>query len=239
MDRIKKIVHVLFAMSGILIDKLNYVRLLQFAVIVVSFLFYRIVLNNTDFRIAVAYFLLVWLTRYVFLFTSFIKGGIAERLKSRFGEEKGFEVYQFFTAIMFFQGTLSFSLLVNKSSLFDFWPFRSYQDILVAAGMLVSATGMLVNVWSALIIGIDVYYYKDLFVGRPVTEFKKEGPYKFISNPMYAIGQAGGYGTALMFGSFAGLAGILLNQVLMYIFYYTVEKPHVIKFFGENLAKEL
>jgi protein-S-isoprenylcysteine O-methyltransferase Ste14 len=234
MQGVKRLVHVLFAMSGILIDKLTYIRLLQFIIIVISFLFYKEVLSYSDFRIALAYFLLVWLTRYLFLFTSFIKGGIAERLKSRFGEERGFEVYQFFTAIMFFQGTLSFSLLVNKSSLLDFWVLKSYQDVLVAAGIMVSATGMLVNVWSALIIGIDVYYYKDLFVGRPVTEFKKEGPYKFISNPMYAVGQAGGYGTALMFGSFAGIAGILLNQVLMYIFYYTIEKPHVIKFFGES-----
>ncbi|MGE5681158.1 MAG: PEMT/PEM2 family methyltransferase [Bacillota bacterium] len=234
MSHIKKIIHVLFAMSGILIDKLNYIRVMQVMVIAMIFLFYKTVLSYTDFRIALSFFIFAWAVRYIFLFTSFIKGGVAERLKTRFGEEKGFEIYQFFTAIMFFQSTLSFSLLVDKSSLMNLWILRSYQDILIAAGIMISAIGMLVNIWSALIIGIDVYYYKDLFVGRPVSEFKKEGPYKVISNPMYAIGQAGGYGTALMFGSFAGLAGIFLNQVLMYIFYYTVEKPHVIKFFGES-----
>jgi hypothetical protein len=57
---------------------------------------------------------------------------------------------------------------------------------------------------------------------------------------MYGLGQASGYGTAIMYASVIGVIAIFLNQLMMYIFYLAVEKPHIQKLFGtrpnENLA---
>jgi hypothetical protein len=44
---------------------------------------------------------------------------------------------------------------------------------------------------------------------------------------MYGIGQSSAYGAALMAGSVAGILATVLNQLVMYVFYYTIEKPHI------------
>jgi hypothetical protein len=69
MERIKQIIHVLFAMSGILIDKINHIRILQIFVIIAIFLFYKTVLSYTGFRIALCCFIFAWAVRYIFLFS--------------------------------------------------------------------------------------------------------------------------------------------------------------------------
>jgi hypothetical protein len=50
---------------------------------------------------------------------------------------------------------------------------------------------------------------------------------------MYGIGQANGYGYALIYGSAAGVVFILLNQLMMYLFYHTIEKPYIKKLFAD------
>jgi protein-S-isoprenylcysteine O-methyltransferase Ste14 len=85
-----------------------------------------------------------------------------------------------------------------------------------------------------MLIGIDIYYYKDLFLGRPICGIIKKGPYKYLSNPMYGIGQFNGYGTALMSCSLAGIFAMSMNQTMMFIFFHKVEKPQIIKFLKDN-----
>jgi Phospholipid methyltransferase len=85
-----------------------------------------------------------------------------------------------------------------------------------------------------MFIGIDIYYYKDLFLGRPICGIIKNGPYKYLSNPMYELGQFNGYGTTLMSCSLAGIFAMSMNQTMMFIFFHKVEKPHIIKFLKDN-----
>jgi hypothetical protein len=143
-------------------------------------------------------------------------------------------MYKVITALMFFFGAASYSLLVTKSAGYFFSFHSELKPTFISLGFVVFAIGMIVNVWSTLVVGIDIYYYKDLFLGRPVAEFKKKGPYLFLSNPMYGLGQASGYGTAIMYASVAGIIAIFLNQLMMYIFYLTVEKPHIHKLFSNT-----
>lgn len=103
----------------------------------------------------------------------------------------------------------------------------AYKPFIHATGIALSATGYIVNIWSALIIGVDTYYYKDLFVGRFLGPFKHEGPYRILSNPMYGVGQSAAYGAALMNGSIICLVATMMNQAMMYIFYYVIERPHI------------
>jgi hypothetical protein len=52
---------------------------------------------------------------------------------------------------------------------------------------------------------------------------------------MYGVGHLHGYGTALLSASLAGLVIVALNQALVWLFYLTVEKPHVEKVYEESL----
>jgi hypothetical protein len=225
---LKEIVRIIAAMGGILLDKVSLLRIIHFAALAGIYFIFRWLFNEVNFQAAIAIFLLIYSIRYSFLFLSFVKNGFAERIKRRFGEEKGFQLYQTITAVMFFAGGLSFSLITIKSG-FQL-PFTGYYSTLfTAAGYTLALAGFIINIWSTYLVGIDIYYYKDLFVGRKISEFSNEGPYKIFSNPMYGPGQANGYGTALTYGSAAGITGMLLNQVMMYIFFYTIEKPHIIR----------
>jgi hypothetical protein len=232
MKKIWQFIKIILAMGGILIDKFNLNRILLIGSLIILFFYNKWVNANADLFTAVLHFYLFFINRYIFLFLSFVKNGIADKLKRKFGEEKGFEVYQFITAIMFFQGAASFSIMVNKSIGAGLPSIAGYEHLIFSAGILLMLTGFVINLWSTYLIGIDVYYYKDLFLGRAVSNFEKSGPYLFLSNPMYGLGQANGYGTALIHISVLGIGGIFLNQMLMYIFYYTIEKPHIKRVFG-------
>jgi Phospholipid methyltransferase len=192
-----------------------------------------------SFPIALLYFFALFIVRYVYLFGGFVKNGFSGWLIQKYGEEKAWGIYEFFTAVMFFQRGLSFGLLVEATqwSIFDWGggyllqlgivDIQSFKYVCFSLGLLLVLIGFLVNITATLVIGIDTYYYKDLFLKRSVVDFKEEGPYKYFSNPMYGIGQSSGYGAALMVGSITGILVTLLNQVVMYVFYYLIEKPHI------------
>ncbi len=220
---------VIFAMSGILLDKINPLRIVLLLFVAAGFAGRYLISDKINFIGALIIFLTIFCIRYIFLFFSFTKRGVAYHLKKNCGEYFGYEIYQSVTAILFFLSASGFTLLVNKSIGILFPSFLENHTVLLFVGIPIILIGLVTNIWSALIIGIDVYYYKDLFLGRKVGEFSKEGPYNFLSNPMYSIGQASGYGTAILSASVPGIAFIFLNQVLMYIFYLTFEKPHIQK----------
>lgn len=226
---LKRIVTIILAMSGILVDKLSPLRVLLLMIIsggvICSYIFAR----EINFMTALFLFVFIFFIRYIFLFFSFTKRGVAYFLKKKFGESYGYDLYQTITAVLFFLGATGFSLLVNKSVGFLFPSFLKNPVILNAIGIPVIMIGLITNVWSTVIVGIDVYYYKDLFLGRKIGDFKKEGPYNLLSNPMYSIGQASGYGTAIISASLPGIVVIFLNQILMYVFYLIIEKPHIRK----------
>lgn len=229
LKRLRKLITVIFAMSGILLDKINPLRIMLLFFIAALFTGMYLFADRINFIIALAIFLTIFCTRYIFLFSSFTRKGIAYHLKKNFGESLGYEIYQSATAILFFLSATGFTLLVNKSIGIFFPSFLKNPVLLSYVGIPIIIIGLVTNIWSALIIGIDIYYYKDLFLGRKIGEFRKEGPYTLLSNPMYSIGQASGYGTAILSASVMGIVFIFLNQVLMYIFYLLFEKPHIKK----------
>lgn len=229
----REIVAALFATSGIRLDKLSLHRILLLGA---SFVVYFLMITRATFHVALAYYLTEFVLRYLFLFGSFVRGGIAERLMASLGEEKGYEVYETVTALMFFHSASAFSTLV-KTTQWTLFPGLHPTDVMIVLGILLSGAGFVVNIWATLIIGVDIYYYKDLFLGRFLTDFKQQGPYRVFKNPMYGIGQSAAYGAALMSGSLAGIIVTLVNQAMMYTFYFTIEKPHIMNMISRSRAR--
>jgi len=202
-----------------------------------------------DFNQALTYYLVLFSVRYVYLFGGFGKNGFAQKMILKHGEEIAWNKYELITSVMFFQRGLSFGLLTHASQwtliefvnenflLLNVPTIEVIKTVSLGLGLLLVAVGFWVNTAATFVIGIDTYYYKDLFLKRSIVDFKVEGPYKYFSNPMYGIGQCSAYGASLMVGSLAGILTTLLNQLMMYIFYYAIEKPHINSIIQQNKRK--
>jgi hypothetical protein len=94
-------------------------------------------------------------------------------------------------------------------------------------GGVLFAIGLVVKVWATLIVGVDVYYYRDMFLGKKVAGFAATGPYRYLANPMYGVGQLHAYGYAVLHRSLPGLLAVLVCHVLIYGFYYAAERPFI------------
>lgn len=239
MNLIRNTFLVILASAGIRIDKVTNSRIDAILLIILGYFFHFFLAKYITYQQILIYFFILFLVRYIYLFGGFVKNGFSEKLIDNYGEDKGWNIYEMLTSLMFFQRGLSFGLLtdVTQWSVLDFFGVYLAQvgvtDILTvkyictSLGVILVVIGFWINISATFVIGIDTYYYKDLFLKRPVVDFKAEGPYKYFSNPMYGIGQCSGYGAALMIGSLEGILATLLNQVMMYVFYFVVEKPHI------------
>ena len=87
--------------------------------------------------------------------------------------------------------------------------------------------GFIIKIWAAKVVSVDIYYWKDMFLGRKICDFAVTGPYKYFSNPMYGIGQLPAYAAALWYGSASGLIAAILNQLLIFSFYFLAEKKFI------------
>lgn len=227
--RLGSIVEILLAMSGIVLRRMTFAR---GASILLSLALYLYLTLLNSLTIALWYFAAATLIHYVLLFGMFAPNGWSQRFIARFGEEEGFGRYEALMAFVFFHNGASIALACTASAgaLYAFAP--SYA--LTIGGFLLSSIGLPTKVWATYIVGIDTYYYRDLFLRRPVGEFRVAGPYKVFRNPMYGVGHLHGYGSALVASSLLGLVLVAINQACVWIFYWTTEKPHINAVYGEH-----
>ncbi len=220
--------------AGIIVEKITFLR----ATVIVSAIVSTIVIvffrDHFTVSMVIAYAIFHFVFRQAFLMLSFTPTGIAYQLKKHLGEKAGYDLYEFFTAMSFFHRSVSVVLLV-EFTMWDGLPFlREYSTQLKFISYGCTAIGFIVNTWAFLLIKRETYFYLDMYYGRFLVDFKKEGPYRWFKNPMYSIGQLPGYGMALAVGSLPGLLLTFMNQMCCYLFYYIFELPHIKKVLSEN-----
>jgi protein-S-isoprenylcysteine O-methyltransferase Ste14 len=159
---------------------------------------------------------------------------IPARLVRRFGEDRAFRAYETVLALMFINQGLGVGC-VGALDLGARWTLPPTPSI-YALGALLFAVGLLVKVWSTAVVGVDVYYYRDMFLGRPVSEFTSSGPYRVLDNPMYGVGQLHAYGYAILNRSIAGVLATLACHCLIYAFYFAVERPFIRRTYLQPVA---
>lgn len=213
-------------MSGLRVYHFKNSRFISLA-LSVAFYYYLVHLNS--FSAAMYYFIIATVVHYLFLFGIFMKNGIADSLIKKFGEEKAFLLYEVWMGVVFFHNGASSGYIIAVNHALNLSFISSW--ILLPLGIICFIAGFGIKIWATLTVGVDAYYYKDLFHRKSFSDFKVSGPYKYFANPMYGIGHLYGYGTALLYGSLMGLLAIFLNQMLVFLFYYTIEKPHVKRVF--------
>lgn len=218
-----RLLEIVAGMSGVFTSRLTPLRVCVTASIIAASTALSVSGYRPSHALALGTFVSLFSLRHMLLFLSFTRGGVADRLKARFGPERAFAIYEAVTAWFFAARSLSFVWLLEATPIAVGAPAA---HALYAAGLVLATIGMIVNVWAASVVGLGTYYYADLFLGDQAVDFKVEGPYRYWKNPMYGIGQLGSCGAALMALSPLGLVAGLLNQLLMYLFNWLVEQPH-------------
>ena len=216
-----RLLSTVLAMSGWRLEHLRFPWVLGGAA---SFLLAHAVASRGDPRLTMAYFVAT---------AAFYYGGNAVILGSRIGrswvarlgEEPAFRRYETVLALMFMNQGLGLGAMASSGG--PALPLSAGSALVL--GLSLGAVGLVVKVWATSLLGVDVYYYKDLFLGRPVSSFVVRGPYRVFANPMYGVGQLHAYGYAIVCRSWSGLVAAALCQALTYLFYFAVERPFVLR----------
>ena len=188
--------------------------------------------NNAD--LALLYFILSEVFYLGFITIVLSKNGFRHWFIRKWGDEN--EAYLVFEAILGFlffhnAGSIGYMASSSQGDLFHF----IQRDILLIITALMFIIGFAIKISAAKIVTIEIYYWKDMFLGRKISDFVVTGPYKYFSNPMYGIGQLQAYATAIWYGSKYGLAAAVLNQLLIFSFYYLVEKKFIKRVYKKNI----
>lgn len=188
--------------------------------------------DNATF--GVVYFIISEIFYLGFIFLVLSENGYRHWFIKRWkNEEEGYLAFEAVLGFMFFHNGASLGFVASSSpgSLFG---FIDKNFLLIIAGLM-TLTGFIIKIWAAKVVSIDIYYWKDMFLGKKITEFVETGPYKFLNNPMYGIGQLQAYAFAIWHGSATGLIAAFINQILIFTFYYTVEKKFIRRVYQSNI----
>ena len=224
MNIFKKLVHTVLSISGFVPEHMTLLR--SFFMIGSVLLTVFVLPEFLHINFAIAYFVCSTLVYLGFIFLVLPQNGLRLRLIEKFGEEEAYLYYEGFLAFAFFHNGASLTFISQSSTGTGFLgnvPFW----LVMAVVVILFLVGLVVKIWSAYVVGIPIYYWKDMFLGRKVSDFVVTGPYKYFSNPMYGIGQLQVYGIAIYYNSSYGLVFGAINQALVFLFYFAAEKPFI------------
>lgn len=208
----------------------HHATILRTVVMTFTFFFSIHLINTEDFGPfwAVAFYLISTLAYIGFLYFVLPENGLRHWFMRTFGgERKGYLAYEAVLAFLFFiNGTgIGYISLAFEDTL----PFLPDIAFVRPIAVLLFVAGWVIKIWAAKVVGVDIYYWRDMFYGRKIGPFVAKGPYKFINNPMYGLGQLQTYATALWYLSLPGLIAAGLNQLLVFSFYHFQEKKFIRK----------
>ncbi len=190
------------------------------------FAFYLSRYQSGNFDLAILYFVLSEVCYLSFITIVLSENGLRHWFTRRWSNEnEGYLAYETVLGFLFFHNAASIGYF-SSSSPGSLFPFIQ-NDFLFIIVVILFITGFTIKIWAAKVVGIGIYYWKDMFLGKKISDFVVTGPYKFFNNPMYGIGQIPTYATAIWYGSKYGLIVAFLNQFLIFMFFYLVEKKFI------------
>jgi hypothetical protein len=172
-----------------------------------------------------------WLVEYAFTSYVYYYVGISLILGTRikrimvdkFGKKNAIKIYETICGLMFFH----LGCGVGAAALHATGSIEIPTALKWGLAGWLAIAGFGVKFWSTWIVGVDTYYFRDLFLEKAHGEFTARGPYKWLANPMYGAGNLHLYCFALLTESEFGLWFALGCHVSIYAFYFIVEKPFI------------
>ncbi|MEU7895589.1 PEMT/PEM2 methyltransferase family protein [Nonomuraea sp. NPDC049152] len=212
-------------MSGLRLDRHagRVPRVALFAGVVV--LYYLAAPPAVTPSVACWYAATVWVLYYGGL--SLVLGGPGRRrLIGRFGEARAYAIYEVALGVLFLNQGFAQAVIIYAfgDSLPDVVPVWAS----CLAGGILMVVGLSCKTWAAYATGLDVYYCRDMFLGGAVPgELTTSGPYRYLRNPMYSVGNLHAYGWAVWSRSLEGIVFAMIFQLGIYAFYHFFERPFI------------
>jgi protein-S-isoprenylcysteine O-methyltransferase Ste14 len=151
----------------------------------------------------------------------------------QYGEAEGFLRFRRTAAFIMNNDAVSFVLMCILT--YGTWPAGTSRLLLALLGSVLVIAGLGTKLWARSAVGADRYYWRDFF-GAPATAPADAapvgGPYRFLKNPMYTVGNLHLAGLALMAASLPALAVALFSHAAILVFNHVVERPHVRRLYG-------
>ena len=244
-NKITKLIIVIIGMSGFRIDKLfsstkdsfshNRIIIILWAIgIILSLILAYFLARYLDFTGAIYYFAIACLFYYVGN-TIFLASPLRLWMIRKYGEEKAYSLYEAILGLMFVNQGLAFAAIAEENlGILRNSPIQA--NMVDEIGLALIAIGFVSKTWATMIVGLDVYYYRDMFLRKVTGKFAVTGIYKYFKNPMYGIGNLQLYGVALFYFSIPGLIAAFICHISIYTFYFYAEKPAVISLHGKQVV---
>ncbi len=233
-NHLRKLIHTILSISGFVPEHMTPTRyVFMLGSFFATFLLLPIF---TDVNIAIYYFICSTALYIGFIFIVLPKNGLRKKMIYKYGEHKGYLLYEGLLAFTFYHNGVGLVYISQKSVGSGFF---TNVPVVITIGLaaIFFIIGMGTKIWSTFVIGIPIYYWKDMFLGKKVCNFVETGPYKYLSNPIYGVGQLHVYGIAIYYNSIYGLIFAAINQCLIFLFYFTVEKPFIYrKYFNQKVV---
>jgi len=225
LKKIGQLIVIVISMAGYVPKNATILRTL----VILSSLIFSFYLSRyqpLNSNLAIAYFIISEIFYLGFISVVLRENGLRHwfiRIWSN--ENKGYIAYETALGFLFFHNGVSIGYIASSTPDSLFYMADKGSIFIIVPVIFIS--GFITKIWAAKVVTIDIYYWKDMFLGRKISEFVVTGPYKYFSNPMYGIGQLPAYATAIWYGSKHGLIAAFLNQFLIFTFYFLVEKKFI------------
>lgn len=191
-----------------------------------AFSIYLVKYQPHNYKLAICYFILIETVYISFITLVLSENGFRHWfIKMAGNEHEGYLVFEAILGLIFFHNASSIGYITSSTpgNLLGFLP----KSFIFAISAILQIFGFSMKIWAAKAVSIDIYYWKDMFLGKKITDFAETGPYKYFNNPMYGVGQLTGYALAIYYGSRYGLTAVILNQILLFSFFYAVETKFI------------
>src|SRR2546425_6333888 len=152
--------------------------------------------------IALAYHLASRLAYVLYIGLALRRQERSSYLTLRRGPEGGFRRFRGLAATLMYNDAASFVLLCLAT-----WGTLSSglpRGAVLAVGTLLVIIGTSVKLWAAATLGGGPYYWRDFFLARWGEGPCTAGPFRYLKNPMYTVGDLQTHGFALVTGALPG-----------------------------------
>ena len=145
----------------------------------VSSLAFAIYIGNYqtyNFNLAVLYYILGEIGYVGFITIVLSKNGLRHWFVEKWGNEnEGYLAFEAILGFLFFHNVVSIGY-VASSSPGNLFPLISSDLLLIAAIMFI--VGFTIKIWATEVVTIEIYYWKDMFLGRKISDFAVSEPYQ-------------------------------------------------------------